>query len=93
LLYLTDQRIIFEQKEKTGKFLGLFGGKQTQSLQWAMSLTELAEVHAASAGLFGTQQLLELARRDGTNVSIKLKGTGKAASWVTEVEGLIPAGA
>ncbi|MCA9912881.1 MAG: hypothetical protein KC496_06015 [Anaerolineae bacterium] len=33
-LFVTDQRMIFEQNEKTGKRLGMFGGKQTQEVLW-----------------------------------------------------------
>ncbi len=33
ILYLTDQRLVFEQKETTGKTLGLFGGKKDAGTQ------------------------------------------------------------
>ena len=35
VLYLTDRRVLFEEKERTGAFLGLFGGRKQQALTWA----------------------------------------------------------
>jgi hypothetical protein len=41
LFYLTDQRFVFEQNEKTGKRLGMFGGKQVQEVLWEAPSTFL----------------------------------------------------
>ncbi|MBC8170579.1 MAG: hypothetical protein H7X77_02870, partial [Anaerolineae bacterium] len=44
ILYLTDQRLVFEQKETTGKTLGLFGGKKMQEMEWGVALSLITSV-------------------------------------------------
>ena len=55
VLYLTDRRVLFEQKERTGAFLGLFGGRNQQALTWAVALTDIEDVRAEDRGIFGVK--------------------------------------
>jgi hypothetical protein len=79
IFYVTDQRLIMEQKEKQGGFMGL-GGKKVQELIWQVSLSSVKEVTPDGAELvrftFG---------EDGpfTETAIELRGEIDAA-WFAE---------
>lgn len=64
-IYLTDKRLVFEQKEKKGKFLGLFGGKQVQGQLWAVELSQITGMTADKKGLFGGRKMLLLGLAEG----------------------------
>ena len=73
IVYLTDQRLLFEQKEKTGKKLGLFGGKQTQELEWELPLNLIEKVQAENKGLFGGKDMLHFELGAGAPASGRLR--------------------
>ncbi len=92
LIYLTDQRLIFEQKEKTGKKLGLFGGKQTQELEWAIPLNQVEQVEAENQGLFGGKDLLHFTMGAGApfaRTTVEVKGKAKSKFWAAQIERMI----
>jgi hypothetical protein len=92
LLYLTDQRLLFEQKEKTGKKLGLFGGKQTQELEWEIPLNQVEKVVAENKGLFGGKDLLHFTFGGGASLSqatVEVKGKAKCKFWAAQIERMI----
>ncbi len=63
LLYLTDQRVIFEQKEEvaTKKVLFIATQKETvQELIFAVPVSQVEEAKASDKGFLGRKQLLEL---------------------------------
>ena len=60
IVYLTDRRVIFEQKEKTGKKLGLFGGKKEQEIEWAITLDQIANIETENKGLLGGKDMITL---------------------------------
>jgi DNA repair exonuclease SbcCD ATPase subunit len=59
-LYVTNQRIIFEQSEKKGKFLGIFGGKQVQAELWSAQLAQLTGTKTERKGFLGGKGMLTL---------------------------------
>ncbi len=92
ILYLTDKRLIFEQKEKTGKTLGMFGGKQTQELKWEVPLSQLEKVEAENKGLFGGKDMLHFSLRPGaiTNqLTVEVKGKARCKFWAGQIERMV----
>jgi hypothetical protein len=83
IFYITDQRIVFEQKEKTGKnFLGM-GGKMTQEVEFEVPVNLIEEVAHENKGLMGGVDLIHLTFRAGapiarTTVEVK---KGIKAEW------------
>lgn len=88
-LYLTDQRLIFEQNEKTGKTLGLFGGKHTQGIQWEVALPLIEKVEAENKGLFGGKDMLHFTLGAGAphpRITVEVKGKAKCKFWAAQIE-------
>ena len=62
-LYLTDERLLFEQKEEvaTKKVLFITTAKETvQQLLFEVPVGQIAEVKTSQKGLFGRKEILEL---------------------------------
>jgi gas vesicle protein len=92
VLYLTDQRLIFEQKETTGKTLGLFGGKKVQALQWALPLNQIGEATPENKGLFGGKDLVHLKLMSGApypQITVEVKGGVQAKFWAAQIMRMI----
>lgn len=88
-LFLTDQRLLFEQNEKTGKKLGLFGGKQTQELKWEIPLSQIENVEAENKGLLGGKDLLHFTLGAGATygrITVEVKGAAKSKAWAEQIE-------
>lgn len=86
-LFLTDQRLIFEQNEKTGKKLGLFGGKQTQEVLWESPINSVEEVTPENKGLLGSKDLIHLKFSSGAqyrDVTVEVKDD-KAKIWAQHI--------
>lgn len=81
ILYLTNQRIIFEQKEKTGKFLGLFGGKQQHETEWTLPLSAITGVRAEDTGMLKQNDMLYLDTTEG-NYTLEIKGKSDNDEWL-----------
>lgn len=95
ILYLTDQRLVFEQKETTGKTLGLFGGKQTQELEWEFPLHQIAELRAENKGLFGGKDMLYFTLTAGARfpqLTLEVKGNANGKFWAAQVQRMISGG-
>ncbi|KAB2860824.1 MAG: hypothetical protein F9K46_09360 [Anaerolineae bacterium] len=60
LLYITNQRVVMEQKEKVGKKLGMFGGKAVQGLVWESPVGAITDVTFEKKGMFGGIDLVTL---------------------------------
>lgn len=91
VLFLTNQRFIFEQKEKTGKRFGLFGGKDTQGILWEAPLSSLQEVKTENKGFLGGKDMIELSFGSGASlprVTVELKGGVSNKFWATEIKRL-----
>jgi hypothetical protein len=80
VLYLTDQRLVFEQKEEvaTKKVLFVATAKQKlQSLQWAVPVAEIEKVVGSKRGFMGKDDFLTLTTTTGApfrTTDIHLKG-------------------
>ena len=84
VLYLTDRRLLFEQKERTGAFLGLFGGRTEQALAWAVTLSDIQDIRAEDRGIFGAKQMLFLTTRPGTErpeITVEVKANADNQEW------------
>ncbi len=92
ILYLTDQRLIFEQKETTGKTLGLFGGKKTQELKWEVPLHLITEVKAENKGFFGGKDMLYFTLKSGapfSQITVEVKGGVACKFWAAQIQRMI----
>lgn len=97
VLFLTDQRLLFEQKEKTGKKLGLFGGQMQHELEWAIPLDQIAGVETEDKGLLGGKDMLMLRLQPGAQygeITLKIKSADNAF-WqrrLAQISGAEPVG-
>jgi len=85
VLYLTDRRVLFEEKERTGAFLGLFGGRKQQALTWAVALNDIEDVSGEDRGILGTHHMLYLSSRPGAEpakITIEIKRSADNPEWV-----------
>lgn len=92
ILYLTDQRLIFEQKETTGKKLGLFGGKKTQEVEWALPLNQIEGVQAENKGFLGGKDMLNFTLGSGapySQITVEVKGGVQSKFWAAQIERMI----
>lgn len=89
VLYLTDKRLIFEQKEKTGKTLGLFGGKKQQGLKWAFDLNHITGVTTENKGMLGGKDMLNISLSpdaDMAQVTVEVKRAADNKIWKTMID-------
>lgn len=92
VLYLTDQRLIFEQKETTGKKLGLFGGKKTQELEWEIPLHQIEALEHENKGFFGGKDIVHFTLGSGARypkISVEVKGGATNKFWIAQVQRMI----
>lgn len=88
-LYLTDHRLIFEQDEKVGKTLGLFGGKQVREIRWEVNLNQVDTLEFENKGLFGGKDMVYLNLKDGTRHTVEVKGSANNKFWIKQIERMI----
>lgn len=84
ILFLTDKRVLFEQKETTGKTLGLFGGKKEHELEWAVPLDQITGVEAENKGMMGGKDMLMLTLAPGAeheSITVEIKGGVDNEYW------------
>jgi hypothetical protein len=85
LFYLTDQRLIFERKEKEGGFLG-FGGKKVQGIEWEVSLGAIGKIESEKKGFLGGKDMVHMefsSGGPGGTATIEVKG-GINANWYAQ---------
>ena len=95
ILYLTDQRLIFEQKEKTGKTLGMFGGKMEQEVEWEVPLHQIEGVEAENKGMFGGKDMLNFTLGSGAphpKITVEVKGGVDCKFWAKQVQRMMTGG-
>ncbi len=88
ILYLTDQRLIFERKEKEGGFLG-FGGKKVQGIEWEVALGAISKVTSEKKGLFGGKDMVTFefsSGGPGSPTTLEVKGGVNATWYAQQVE-------
>ncbi|MFP4323469.1 MAG: hypothetical protein ACLFTK_13540 [Anaerolineales bacterium] len=83
IFYITDKRIIMEQKEKVGKnFLGM-GGEMQQEILWESPIGAVDEVAHENKGLMGGKDIIHIQFGSGGpfgDTSLEVKG-GIKAEW------------
>jgi hypothetical protein len=92
ILFLTDQRLLFEQKEKTGKTFGLFGGQQTQNVLWETPLHTIEAVAAENRGLFGGKDMLNFTLGGDAPyraLTVEVKGGAKCREWAQQINRMV----
>lgn len=88
VLYLTDKALIFEQKEKKGKTLGMFGGKMVQEVEFVLPLGGISDVRAKNEGMFGGRDILFISVSSGDpapEVKVEVKGSADNKLWATYI--------
>ncbi len=91
-LYLTDHRLIFEQNEKVGKTLGMFGGKQIHEMRWEVSLNLVEGLNFENKGLFGGKDMVHLTLKSGApypKITVEVKGGTNNKFWIKQIERMI----
>lgn len=91
ILYLSDQRLIFEQKETTGKRLGMFGGKQEQEVEWELPLSAIKSVEAENKGLLGGKDMLNFDVDSGQfrQITVEVKGGVDCKYWQKQIQRMV----
>ncbi len=92
IIYLTDQRLIFEQKEVTGKRLGLFGGSKEQDVKWAIELDKIESVKPENKGMLGNIDLLHFQLGSGAPhaaLTVEVKGGIDCKFWAKQIDRMI----
>lgn len=88
MLFLTNHRLIFEQKEKTGKRFGMFGGKETQGILWETPISSVEEVTAENKGLMGGKDMVNLTLGSGApypQITVEVKGGVASKFWAKQI--------
>ncbi|MDQ7027621.1 MAG: hypothetical protein Q9P01_21975 [Anaerolineae bacterium] len=91
-LFVTDQRIIFEQNEKTGKKFGMFGGKQTQEILWEVPVPTVTDVTPEDKGMFGGKDMMHMKMGSGApyaELTLEIKGGIDSKQWAKEVKRVV----
>jgi hypothetical protein len=85
LIFVTDQRLIFEQKEKVGGRLG-FGGEKVQQVVFETPIGAISEVKSEDKGLFGQKDLihLKLSTGDYGDLTFEVKAGGIDSKWYAQ---------
>jgi hypothetical protein len=85
ILYLTDQRLIFEQKEKVGGKFGL-GGEEVQQMVFEAPIGAITSVVPEDKGLFGGKDLihLKLSSGDYAETTFEVKTSGVDSKWYAQ---------
>jgi hypothetical protein len=94
ILFLTDQRLVFEQKENVGG--GLFRkGEFKQEVLWEVPLSTIQEVKNEDKGLFGGKDLVHLKMREGRHnaITVEIKGGIDSKVWSGHIQRVQTGGA
>ena len=90
VLYLTNQRLIFERKEKVATKKVLFvttSSELVQEVLFSQPLSTVASIKAQSKGLFGHQDFIEAQFSDSKLGTLSLHINGQDSKhWVTLIE-------
>lgn len=88
MLFLTNHRLVFEQKEKTGKRFGMFGGKEQQGVLWEATISQIEDVTAENKGLLGGKDMVNLTLGSGApyaNITVEVKGGVASKFWAKQI--------
>jgi hypothetical protein len=88
MLFLTNHRLVFEQKEKTGKRFGMFGGKEQQGMLWEVAISLVEDVTAENKGLLGGKDMVNLMLGSGApyaKITVEVKGGVASKFWAKQI--------
>jgi len=91
MFFVTNQRLIFEQKEKTGKRFGMFGGKEVQDVLWEAPINLLEGLEAENKGMMGGKDMLNMTFGSGApygHIVVELKGGVDNKYWLAQINRL-----
>ncbi|MGB7339859.1 MAG: hypothetical protein WBC91_13270 [Phototrophicaceae bacterium] len=86
-IYVTNQRVIFEQSEKKGGMMG-FGGKKVKEVLWEVSHSQIEKVVPSNEGFGGGKDMMTLKLGSGApyaEVVAEIKGGIEADYWAQQV--------
>lgn len=86
-IYVTDQRVIFEQREKKGGMLG-FGGKKVQGILWEVPLSSVEKIIPEDKGLFGGKDMMNMKLGAGApyaEIVCEIKGGIDSKVWAKQI--------
>lgn len=86
-IFVTDQRIIFEQNEKKGGMMG-FGGKKVKEVLWEVSHDQIEKVVPENKGFGGGKDMMTLKLGSGApyaEIICEIKGGIEADYWAQQV--------
>ncbi|MEO1444536.1 MAG: hypothetical protein AAFV33_29355, partial [Chloroflexota bacterium] len=88
--YLTNQRIIFEQKERKGGVIGI-GSKKEQELEWETRLSAVDTIKVENKGMFGGKDMMYFSLNDGDlrEVTVEVKGGADNTFWQKQINRMI----
>ncbi|NWG15622.1 MAG: hypothetical protein HXY41_03225 [Chloroflexi bacterium] len=91
ILFLTDQRLIFEQKETVGG--GLFKrGQNVQEVEWEVPLSAVEDVTPENKGLLGGKDMLHFTLGQGapySKITVEVKGGVDCKYWTRELKRML----
>ncbi len=88
LFFLTDRRLVFEQKEKVGGRFG-FGGDQVHKMLWETPVNAVENVEPENKGLLGGKDMLHLSLGAGApyaKITVEVKGDADNKFWAKQIE-------
>ena len=91
-IFLTDQRIVFEQKQKVGKRMGMFGGKEVHEMKWEIPLNQVEKVDPENKGMFGGKDMLNFSLGSGAPYGalvVEVKGGVDCKFWAKQIDRMI----
>lgn len=91
ILFLTDQRLVFEQKETVGG--GLFKrGESVQEMKWEVPLSAVEDVSPENKGFLGGKDMLHFTLGRGApypKITVEVKGGVDCKYWARELKRML----
>lgn len=91
ILFLTDQRLVFEQKETVGG--GLFRrGEQKHEKAWEVPLSAVEDIQPENKGFLGGKDMLHFSLGRGApypKITVEVKGGVDCKYWAREIKRLL----
>lgn len=87
-LYITSRRLIMEQDEKKGGFMGM-GGKKAEGLLWEAPVGSLAKITSEKKGMFGGIDLIHIQFGSGGpfgDTTVEVKGGIDAKVFASKLQ-------
>lgn len=86
-IFVTDKRVIFEQREKKGGMMG-FGGKKVQETLWEVALDTIEKVTPEDKGMFGGKDMMNMKLGAGApyaEIVCEIKGGIDSKTWAKQI--------